>query len=144
MFARIVSDKIYEYQEIIDYTINASIPVCEEHARSQIYEELLLNYADCWISYQYKNEEAIIKAMGITKIRDDPTVGGKVITVLCTAGFEHLTEEDAIEAFEVIKKFAMSYDCIRMDFYTENQRIIEYAKLFKLDRKCTYIQLSFV
>jgi hypothetical protein len=143
MLLRLTSQLLPDYRKLIDLALDESLPESELGSKNLIYQDLLLDFADCWISYQIIEGVTILKAIGITKLIDNIAAGGRVLTIIATYGFEKLHEEDAIEAFTTIKKFAASYNCYKIDFFTTNERIIEYARLFKINRECTYIQFSF-
>jgi len=141
MLVRLVSSKIPEYQNLIDLAIDKSLPTCEENARKLIYKDLLLDFAECWIFYQIVEDTTIINAVMITKITDNVAVGARVLTILAIIGLEQLSNKDFKEAFEDIKRFAKAKNCTKIDFYTNVEKIKRYARLFKIDRECTYFQL---
>lgn len=144
MFLRLSSGLLPDYASLIEFALDESLPKNENSTKNLIYQDLLLDYADCWVSYQLIEGVTTLKAIAITKITDSIATGSRVLTIIATYGFEKLGPEDFKEAFDTVRKFAEAHDCHKMDFYTDNPRIIEYGRMFKIDRECTYLQLSFV
>lgn len=138
MLTRLLSNQIPEYENVINETIDQSIPDVQETTRTKLFEQLLLGTAQCWISTRDDQFEAIV----ITRVTDDIAMGGKTCTILCTYAPGGAMVKSFTDGFEAVSKFAKAQDCDRMDFFTDNDEIIKYAKMFPLLWETSYFQIK--
>ena len=137
MLVRLLSNQIQQYEDVINETIDKSIPEYQEEMRTKLYEELLLGIAQCWVSTSEGKFEAII----LTKIQEDTACGGKLCTLLggyapngtCSASFQ--------AGWIAVSKFALSQGCDRIALYTNNPEIKKYMGMFESIWKTTYYQI---
>ena len=137
MLVRILSNQIQQYEDVINETIEKSIPEYQEKMRTKLFEELLFGTAQCWVSTFEGKFEAII----LTKIQEDTACGGKLCTLLggyapngtCSASF--------YAGWETVSKFALNQGCDRIALYTDNPEIKKYMPMFDKIWEVTYYQV---
>lgn len=138
MLVKLLENQINTYKNIIDITIEKTIPHCEERIKTNLYKELLLGTAQCWL-YQPKEK---LEAILITQVRTSVEVGKKTFTLVCLYAPEGTSEQSFLDAWPTLQAFGKANDCEVFDFYTDNPEALKYAKLFDIIWQTTYVQIN--
>lgn len=138
MLIKLIENQINTYKNIIDITIDKSMPQCEAKVKTALYKELLLGTAQCWFYQVEDNLEAIL----ITQVRTAIEVGKKTFTLVCLYAPEGTSEESFLSAWPTLQAFGKSNGCEVFDFYTDNPEAIKYASLFSIIWQTTYFQID--
>lgn len=128
---------------MIRTTIDRSFPVVQEELKTELLHDLLLGVAHAWAVTD--GEEITgdrVKGMFITRFSSSYSTGGKVITVLAACAFQGVNDEIFSQSVKAIKKFAKANGCEVMDFYTNNDAIVNYMQAFKILWECKYFQID--
>ena len=139
MLVRLLSNQIREYQDVINETIDKTIPEYQEELRTKLFEQLLFGSAQCWISYDKGNFEGVV----ITKIEEDTAVGGKTCTLISGFAPDGITNGSAsvFAGWEAVSKFARSQGCDRIAMYTDNPEVEKYLHMFDKIWATKYFQI---
>ena len=140
MLIRLLSNQIREYEDVINETIDKTIPEYQEELRSKLFEELLFGTAQCWM-LEYAGE---FSGMYITKITEDTACGGKTCVLL--SGYSPvgiLNGSAAVyEGWKTISTFAKSQGCDRISMYTTNPEVEKYLSMFDVLWATKYYQIK--
>lgn len=139
MLVRLMENQINTYTEVINATIDASMPHYEEESRTNLFKELLLGLSQAWIYY---NKDEKFEGVLITQIRNDLALGKKTFTLLCIHAPEGTENESFIEGWPKLKEFGLAQGCTVFDFYTDNEEAIKYARLFPIIHETRYFQID--
>jgi len=137
MLVRILSNQIQQYEDVINETIDKSIPEYQIQMRTKLFEELLFGLAQCWVSTDAGKFEAII----LTKIQTDTAMGGKLCMILGGYAPKGTSSASFYAGWEAISKFALANDCDRIALFTENPEIKKYMGMFDKIWETTYYQV---
>lgn len=137
MLVRILSNQIREYEEVINETIDKSIPEYQTEMRSKLFEELLFGTAQCWISSSEGKFEAVI----LTKIEEDTSCGGKLCILLGGYAPGGTSSASFYAGWIAVSKFALSQGCDRIALFTDNPEIKKYMGMFDKIWETTYYQV---
>jgi len=138
MLVRLLSNQIRQYEDVINETIDKSIPEYQTQMRTKLFEELLFGIAQCWISTDAGKFEAII----LTKIQEDTATGGKLCTLLGGYAPNGTSSASFYAGWEAVSKFAISQGCDRIALFTNNPEIKKYMGMFPKIWETTYYQVS--
>ncbi len=139
MLIKLIENQIDKYKNVIDETIKKSMPHCEERIKTDLYKELLLGTAQCWIYY---NKENKFEGVLITQIRNDIAVGKKTFTLICIHAPEGTKNESFIDGWPTLQAYGKANNCEIFDFYTDNPEAIKYARLFSVVWETQYFQID--
>ena len=139
MLIKLLSNQIQEYQDVINEAIDKTIPEYQEELRTKLYEELLLETAQCWISYDKEQFEGVV----ITKIEEDTAIGGKTCTLISGFAPSGINNGSAsvFSGWEAVSKFAISQGCDRIAMYTDNPEVEKYLNMFDKIWATRYYQI---
>ena len=129
MFVKLLARDIPDYRDVIMEGINNTIPAYQEKMKNDLYEQLLLDIAQCWILTENSHFEGVF----ITKIEEDTACGGKKCTLVSgwtPAGMDRKSQA-VLAAWKVMSEFAKSEGCDRIAMYTDNEEVIKYLTMFK-------------
>ena len=141
MLIKLLPHQVPVYRDIIDITIEKSFPICEERIKTDIYKELLLGIAQCWI-YHEDQDESKFKGVLITQIRNDIAVGRKTLTLLAMHAPEGIHNDAFLSSWPILQAFGKKHGCEIFDFYSNNTEAIKYARLFHIVLETTYFQVD--
>jgi len=144
MLIKLLSNQINEFRTVITMCMEHALPDPDERIKSKLIKEMVMDITDCWISYDTgdSGNDRRINGVILTKITDSPEAGGRVLTVLCGWAPQGTDDKMMLDGFNVLSTYAKSKGCTRLDFYSNNERIIHYANLMPLKWKATYFQFS--
>jgi hypothetical protein len=140
MVVKLCPDQIKQHWDLINQVFDVSFPESAMRTKTALLRDLTLDVANCWFYYDGNPEE--VKAVFITRLNDDYTVGRKTLTIIASQALTHGGDEMFLECFSVVKKFAQGKDCEFIDFYTDNPAILKYASLFNIFWQSTYTQIK--
>ena len=137
MLTKLLTTQIPLYQDVIKKTIEKSMPDYEESVKLNLFRELMIGTAQCWLSELDNEFDGIL----LTQIREDMSIGYKTFTCICVYAPNKTEARSFIEGWETLKKFAKSNDCKLIDFYSSNPELIKYGRMFKVKLETKYFQL---
>ena len=128
MLNRLLSNQIREYEDVINETIDKTIPEYQTALRSKLFEELLFGTAQCWLSYDKEAFEGVV----ITKIQEDTACGGKMCVLISGFAPKGIINGAAsvFAGWETISKFAKENGCDRISMFTDNPEVEKYLHMF--------------
>jgi hypothetical protein len=139
MLVRLLSNQIREYEDVINETIDKTIPEYQETLRSKLFEELLFGIAQCW-ALEYNGK---FSGIYLTKIVEDTACGGKSCVLL--AGYSPvgiLNGSAAVyEAWKTVSEFALGQGCDRISMFTNNPEVEKYLHMFDKLWETKYYQI---
>jgi len=144
MLVRLTTDQISRFWEVIRYSFEQSAPpvakVSPEHS-ANLLEDLLAGTADCWISFQRKNENKI-DGVVITKVVIDEA--SKTRNLLIYSLFAHtLTNKDSwTEGLRVLARWAKSKGCYNIIGFTQENQIVSLVNKLGGDTNTTLIMFD--
>ncbi len=139
MLIRLLSNQIKQYEDVINETIDKTIPEYQEELRTKLFEELLFGTAQCWISDYAGQFEGVF----ITKIEKDTATGAKTCTLIsgyCPGGFLN-GSSSVYEGWKAISIFAKSQGCDRIAMFTNNSEVEKYLHMFDKIWETKYYQI---
>ena len=139
MLIKLLPNQIGIYQDVINEAIDKSMPHCEARIRSNIYQELLLETAQCWLYY---NKREVFEGVLITQIREESSVGAKTFTLLCIYAPNGTEINSFIDGWPILQKFGQANDCKIFDFYSDNEEALKYARYFDIIWETRYFQIG--
>ena len=137
MLVRILSNQIQQYEDVINETIEKTIPEAQPQLLTKLYEELLFGIAQCWVSTRQGKFEAII----LTKIEENTACGAKCCVIISGYAPNGTNSASFYEGWKDISKFAIANDCDRISLYTNNPEIEKYMHMFDLIWDARYYQV---
>ena len=144
MLIRILSSKLSPYQNLIEQAISESIPDISPHGANMVFQQLILDQAECWLSFQQRGRERRIEGIVITFIIDNKIMGFKAINILVAYFPDGSSKQTWIELVESLKKYGQSLGCDRIEFFTNVEKIKSIAELVGARYRSTYYQIPFV
>lgn len=128
MLVRLLSNQIQQYEDVINETIDKTIPEYQTQLRSKLFEELLFGTAQCWLSYYKEQFEGVV----ITKIIEDTACGGKSCVLISGYAPNSIINGSAsvFAGWEAVSKFAIAEGCDRISMYTNNPEVEKYLHMF--------------
>ena len=139
MLVKLLSNQIDAYQDVITETLEKTLPEYQQNMKTQLFEELLSDKAQCWIVHK---DSGGFEGVGITRFKEDLSIGVKVLEVVSAYAFNGTTSSTFLKAFNEMRKFALKHDCNRLAAYTNNEEIIKYVRMFPILWETTYFQLE--
>jgi len=139
MLVKLLPNQIPIYEDVIRECIEKSMGDYEEGFKTNLFKELLLDTAQCWISYK---EEDQFEGVVITKINSDLAIGMNTITIVCLYCPDGSELASFMAGWTTLKKFGQVNDCQILDFYSDNPAVLDYAEYFKIKRKTQYYQMD--
>lgn len=137
MLVKLLAKQIPEYREVIEETINETIPEFQEKLRSELYKSLMLDQAQCWISTRDGKFEAVV----LTQVEETHSVSGKILMILRIYAPNGTSSGAVKEGLEVLDAFAKSVGCDRMGGYTDNPEWEKYLTLFDVVWQTRYYEV---
>ena len=137
MLNRLLSNQIEKYEDVINETIIKTIPEYQEKMKTELYNDLLLGNAQCWISSYLDKFDGVV----ITKIEKDIAVGGKTCTLISGYSPTGTCAASFYQGWEAVSKFAKNQDCDRISLYTNNPEVEKYLHMFDIIWETRYYQM---
>ena len=139
MLLKLLPAQIPTYQDVIVQAIDESMPGYSEQIRTALFRDLLLDECQAWLSY---TDDESFEGVLITQLRKDIGIGINTLTIVCLYTPNALDNTSFIRGWPLIQKYAKSKGCTAIDFYTDNQAVLKYVKLFNVILDTRYIQIS--
>lgn len=139
MLLKLCPDQIKESWDLINRTIDETFPKTALKTKNSLLKDLLLEVAQCWFYFNDDNEICLVF---LTKLTDDYVVGRKTFTLISMLSLKHVTDEMIAESFITGSKFAKDNDCDFMDFYSNDQRVLDMTKNLNILWKSSYVQIE--
>lgn len=139
MLVKLLPKDVPTWVDVINETIDKSLPECEERIKTNYVNSLLIGTCQCWIVYK---EEDKFEGVLITQIREDFAVGCKSFNLLAMYAPNGTENNSFINNWETLRKYAIANDCKVFDFYSDNEEAIKYARLFDIKWETTYFQIN--
>jgi len=137
MFVKVYPEQLKDHWPMICDAYIASVPDPKEASLSLLALNLLSLKAVCW----FVLEEDSIAAVFITQVSDDPARGGKTITILAAHAIGVTNETMFLTGYKTMQEYAKSLNITKFDFFTSNEKIKQYARMFENRIEQTYFQL---
>lgn len=140
MFVKLLARDIPEYRDVINEGIDNTIPAYQDKMKTDLYEQLLLGIAQCWILKENSHFEGVF----ITKIEEDTSCGGKKCTLVsgwAPGGMERKSQA-VLAAWKVMSEYAKSEGCDRIAMFTDNKEVIKYLNMFKVLWATKYFEIE--
>lgn len=140
MLVKLLSRDIPDYRDVIMEGIDNTIPAYQNKMKTDLYEQLLLDIAQCWILTENNHFEGVF----ITKIEEDTACGGKKFTLIsgwAPAGMERKSQA-VLAGWKTMSEFAESKGCDRIAMYTDNEEVIKYLSMFKILWATKYFEIE--
>jgi hypothetical protein len=129
--------EIAQFWDGIKVSLARSNEVTEEYYydyMNNALKQLLSGKMSCWVVFDYtKDNLKQIHAMMITSIRADIVFGYTYVYVEGLYGFRKLSDAQALDAIEQLKKYARNVGCRYIRAVTENERAKQIAVLLGFD-----------
>lgn len=143
MILLVEPDQVKQCWGLVNTTIDRSYPAVQEHLKTDLLYDLLLGTAQVWVITRGDNQTLDqAEGMFITRISDTFSTGGKALTVLAACAFNRADEQMFLSSFNALKEFGMARGCQVVDFFTNNDAIMKYAKGLNILWECKYVQLN--
>lgn len=139
MLLMLLPEQVPQYWEDIKEGISRAAPMTAPDRHGRILVDLQTGRAQCWISYQKKEGEAVVDGAVITILTYDESFGARVLLIYAvwTLGKPHTSTW--IEGVEALKKFARSKKCERIIAYSSDETIKSIPILTGGEAKYTFL-----
>jgi len=127
-------DQVQVHWEEIKVSIYESLPVWSGERGSlmnDILTGILTDQITVWVSYQEVEGVKVIDSIATTTIVANDFAKVKSLLLFTLFGYMNIPEESWIEAFDAMTKHAKQLGCDNIICYSDNEAILEQAKLFK-------------
>lgn len=130
MLVKLTPDQVASYWSELKPAIEVALPpIASERVEGRMNNVLATLLADnmqCWVVHR---GEAVY-GVGTTIIQEDTASGGKDLLLYSVYALPGVTQEDWINAFETVKKWALANGCERYVGYTQNPEMIKLLEKF--------------
>lgn len=143
MILLVEPNQIKQCWDLINVTIERSYPSVQEHLKTDLLYDLLLGTAQVWVITNGDNQTLNnAEGMFITRINESFSTGGKALTVLAACAFTGASNEMFLTSFNALKEYGLARGCQVVDFFTNNDAIMNYVKKLSILWECKYVQLN--
>lgn len=143
MILLVEPDQVKQCWDLINVTIERSYPTVQEHLKTDLLYDLLLGTAQVWVITHGDNQTLNnAEGMFITRISESFSTGGRALTVLAACAFTGANDEMFLSSFNALKEYGLARDCQVVDFFTNNDAIMNYVKKLSILWECKYVQLN--
>ena len=143
MILLVEPDQIKQCWDLINVTIERSYPSVQEHLKTDLLYDLLLGTAQVWVITHGDNQTLNnAEGMFITRISESFSTGGRALTVLAACAFTGASNEMFLTSFNALKEYGLARGCQVVDFFTNNDAIMNYVKKLSILWECKYVQLN--
>ena len=130
MLVKLTPDQVASYWDALRPMIEAALPPISsgdnEKRMNHVLARLLSDNLHCWVVQR----EGQIFGVGTVGIQEDPASGGRDLLLYSVYAAHGATGEDWLDAFETIRKWALSKGCERYVGYTTNPEMIKVLEKF--------------
>ena len=144
MLLRLLSGRLSPYRKLIDQAIRESITDISDDGVNQVINQILMDEAQCWISFQIENNKRKIEGLVLTFINKNPIMDFQAINVLCAYFPDGSSEQTWRDIVNNLKDYGTSRGCDRLEFFTNVPAIKSIARMLNAEYKSTYYQIPFV
>jgi len=138
--------EIAQFWDGIKVSLSRSNEIDDEHYydyMNNALKQLLSGKMSCWVVFDYTRDNLKnIHAMVVTSIREDLVFGYKTVQVEGLYGFRKLSDAQALDAIEQLKKYARNVGCRYIRAVTDNERAKQIANLLGFSNFATAYSLE--
>ena len=135
MLIKLISTQMVDFWEVIKFAVTRVDEVDPENLQpylNELLHSLLSDKAQCWIRL---DENRIVIALYITRIRADKITGKKYLFIQNMYSFKTVIDEIWTQDANLLKEFAKKEKCSYLSFYSRNKRIWELGEMVGFKEK---------
>jgi hypothetical protein len=128
-FIRLLPAQITKFWEIIKFAATKADRVEQENLPyylNELLHSLLSDKAQCFFKL---DENRVLTSVIITKILIDKNSNKKYLSIECLYSFKRVDNQEWVDTFDILKKFAKSEKCEYISGISNNKRAWEIGEL---------------
>ena len=139
MFVKLYTNQVKDHLDIIRTAIDKSFSGDIVQTKTQLVKDIMLGLVDVWLAREGDNIEGVF----ISRVNNDYVTGRKSVTIIAVHKLSGDSVDMFMRAFMKMKAIVKEKGYEHLDFYTNNPKIIELARMHEVTWEAQYFQLKF-
>ena len=148
MLVKLTADQIANMWDILKFGIENSLPPISGEGPdkiNKIFEALLSGGYDCWVRLSARRRRKAnlnLESMVVTTITTDHASDTNNFLIYTMYGFRPISDEEWLEGYMTLAKYAKAKGCNRMIAYSNEPRVLDIVDKIGGDRSYSFISYS--
>lgn len=142
MLINLLPEQVAKMWDVIRFALEESLPpfvVKQPQTLNNILTAALCDKMQVWFGVSEEEGKRILDAIVVTTIFEDAVSGTSNLLIYTLYAFRQMTPQLWVEYFDVAQKYAKSRDCLGIVAYTENEKIVNAAKMIPNSMQTTLV-----